>query len=65
MVHYQLTGGAVKSVSGIATQFNKMLGIPITYIPTRLIGKIEGEPPTDPKAAMKAVLSGNLGPHAK
>lgn len=61
----KLTGGAVKSVSGIATQFNKMLGIPITYIPTRLIGKIEGEPPTDPKAAMKAVLSGNLGPHSQ
>lgn len=61
----KLTGGAVKSVSGIATQFNKMLGIPITYIPTRLIGKIEGEPPTDPKAALKAVMSGNLGPHSQ
>lgn len=61
----KLTGGAVKSVSGIATAFNKALGIPITYIPTRLIGKIEGEPPTDPKAALKAVTSGNLGPNSQ
>lgn len=61
----KLTGGAVKSVSGIATAFNKALGIPITYIPTRLVGKIEGEPPTDPKAALKALASGNLGPHSQ
>lgn len=62
----KLTGGAVKSVSGIANQFNTMLGIPITYIPTRLIGKIEGELPTDPKAALEATMNGGkLGPHSQ
>ena len=61
----KITGGKIKSVGGIATAFNKALGIPITYIPTRLIGPIEGEPPTDPKAALKAAMTGKLGPHSQ
>lgn len=61
----KITGGKIKSVGGIATAFNKALGIPITYIPTRLIGPIEGEPPTDPKAALKALATGKLGPHSQ
>lgn len=61
----KLTGGKIKSLSGISTTFNKALGIPVTYIPTRLIGKIEGEIPTDPKAAMKAALKGAIGPNSQ
>jgi hypothetical protein len=37
----KLTGGAVTSVSGIASKFNSLLGIPVTMIPSRLIGKIQ------------------------
>ena len=61
----KITGGKIKSIGGIATAFNKAVGIPITYIPTRLIGPIEGEPPTDPKAALKAAMTGKLGPHSQ
>lgn len=62
----KITGGKIKSIGGIATAFNKAVGIPITYIPTRLIGPIEGELPTDPKAALEAVMNGGkLGPHSQ
>ena len=41
----KLTGGAVTSVSGIASKFNSLLGIPVTMIPSRLIGKIQQPSP--------------------